>query len=148
MAVIMCFTAVLLLTSCGQRQPPGKATPTASPESVEREGLSLVERGEIFYQANCLTCHGDREGRGATSGAPSHNEAGHTWHHPDAQLKEWILNGRLFGGMPAFKGKLTEQDADAVLTYIKTWWTEVQRESQADISRRYQEALEKQKKGQ
>ena len=47
--------------------------------------------------------------------------------------------------MPAFKGKLTVQDVDAVLNYIKTWWTEEQYRSQADISTRYQEALDKQK---
>ena len=42
--------------------------------------------------------------------------------------------------------KLTEPEVDVVLAYIKAWWNEEQRESQADISRRYQEALDKQKK--
>jgi hypothetical protein len=31
----------------------------------------------------------------------------------------------------------------AVLAFIKTWWTEEQRQSQADLTRRYQEALER-----
>ena len=47
--------------------------------------------------------------------------------------------------MPPFKDKLTEHEVDAILSYIKTWWEEGQRESQADISRRYQEALDAQR---
>ena len=75
---------------------------------------------------------------------PLHNEKGHTWHHPDAQLKEWILLGRTGGAMPAFASRLTEEDIEAILEFIKTWWTEEQRETQTDISRRYQEALDRQ----
>ena len=48
--------------------------------------------------------------------------------------------------MPALGDKLTEPEVDVVLGYIKAWWNEEQRESQADISRRYQEALDKQKR--
>ncbi len=46
--------------------------------------------------------------------------------------------------MTAFGDRLTEQEMDAILTFIKTWWTAEQRASQADISHRYQEALDKQ----
>jgi hypothetical protein len=49
--------------------------------------------------------------------------------------------------MPPFKDKLTELEVDAILIYIKTWWTEDQRERQADISQRYQEALDRRKQG-
>ncbi len=80
---------------------------------------------------------------------PPHNQTGHTWHHPDAQLKDWVINGKLgFAQMPGFKETLTESEIDETLTYIKTWWIEEQRETQADVSRRYQEALDKQNRGQ
>jgi len=131
--------------------PTATFTPSISPTStprVESQGLSaeMLSKGAELYAANCQSCHGDREGRGATGGAPPHSERGHTWHHPDAQLNEWILNGKPgVGLMPGFKDKLTEGDIDAVLAYIKTWWSEEQRESQADISRRYQEALDRAK---
>jgi len=93
-------------------------------------------------------CHGDQLGQVGV-GAPSHNQRGHTWHHPDAQLKDWVMNGKLgFAQMPGFKETLAESEIDEILTYIKTWWVEEQRETQADISRRYQEALDKQKRGQ
>ena len=106
--------------------------PTSSPSENFIEGADL-------YAANCQVCHGDSNGIGGTGGAPSHDRAGHTWHHPDSQLWEWVLNGKLgFGGptMPAFEDKLVEPEVDAILTFIKTWWTPGQRESQADLSKR------------
>ena len=107
-----------------------------------------LSRGADLYASNCQVCHGDREGKGATLGATPHNETGHTWHHPDAQLRETIINGKTgLGIMPPFKDKLTDAEVDAVLAYIKTWWEDWQREGQADLSQRYQEALDKQKDG-
>ena len=50
--------------------------------------------------------------------------------------------------MPAFKERVSELEVGFILAFIKTWWTPDQHESQADITRRYQEALDKQKKGQ
>lgn len=76
-----------------------------------------------MYGANCQVCHEDQQGQGGT-GAPSHNKQGHTWHHPDAQLTDWIMNGKIgFGQMPVFKNKLTDPELDAIMTFIKTWWT-------------------------
>jgi hypothetical protein len=81
---------------------------------------------------------------------PRHNANGHTWHHPNCQLVETVLNGsgamgdmmrQMMGAgenlprMPAFKGALTEEDVQAVLAYIKTWWTEDQQEFQAAITK-------------
>jgi mono/diheme cytochrome c family protein len=59
-------------------------------------------------------------------------------------LKDWVLNGKPPGAMPPFKDTLTDAEVDAVLSHIRTWWPPGQRESQADISRRYQEALDEQ----
>ena len=47
--------------------------------------------------------------------------------------------------MPGF-GYLTKDDVEAILVLIRSWWTAEQREIQADISRRYQEAIGQQKK--
>ena len=130
--------------------PAREVQPTQTAQVKKPEPSSeILAKGAELYAANCQVCHGDSNGIGGTGGAPPHNKAGHTWHHPDAQLREWVLNGKLgFGGpaMPALGDKLTEPEVDVVLGYIKAWWNEEQRESQADISRRYQEALDKQKK--
>jgi mono/diheme cytochrome c family protein len=36
--------------------------------------------------------------------------------------------------MPAFAGELTEAEVEAILAYIKTWWTDEQRASQAAVT--------------
>jgi len=127
------------------------AQPSLAVPVEERSDLSkAVVRGAKVYAVSCQPCHGDRHGKGSIGRAHPQNEMGHTWHHPDAQLKEWILDGKPgpgFSIMPGFN-YLREHDVEAVLALIKTWWTDEQRESQADISRRYDQAINKKKKGQ
>ena len=144
----------LLLAACAGPDPTATATraPTFQPKSagVEKPRVSeeVLSKGAELFVANCQICHGDREGQGATGRASPHNETGHTWHHPDAQLKDWVLNGKFPGAMPPFKDLLRGEEVDAILSYIRTWWTAEQRESQADISQRYQDALDKQQQRQ
>ena len=81
---------------------------------------------------------------------PPHNANGHTWHHADCQLVKTVLNGsgamgemmrQMMGAtkdtprMPAFNGQLTEEEVLDILAYIKTWWTEEQRDWQARVSK-------------
>ena len=122
----------LLLLGCGGPTPP--------PEGA----TDRADRGGALYAATCQRCHGDRDGRGGAAGAPPHGPDGHTWHHPDAQLVEWVLEGRSGGAMPSFKDTLSRADVEAILTFIKGWWKDDQRATQADVSRRYQEALDAQ----
>ena len=121
-----------------------------APVEEQSNSAETLARGAKVYATSCRPCHGGRHGKGSIGRAHPHNEMGHTWHHPDAQLKEWILNGKLGPGysvMPGFN-YLREGDVEAILALIKTWWTNEQRESQADISRRYDQAINKKKKGQ
>ena len=134
----------LALATCSN---PSVPAPTPLLES-QASTAGTPSRGEALYAANCQICHGDQEGTGATGSVPLHNENGHTWHHPDVQLEEWIMNGKSgFSQMPAFRDKLDESEVDAILGYIKTWWTEDQQASQAGISQRYLQALDQQKQG-
>ena len=114
------------LAACGQ--PSGAV-----------ESAALPELGAAVYAAECVACHGGRDGRGALAGAPPHGPSGHTWHHPDGQLQETILNGGPFE-MPGFRDQLSGREVEAVLAYMKTWWTDEQRAVQADISARYAQA--------
>jgi len=127
------------------------AQPSLTVPVEEKSDLSkALARGAKVYATSCRPCHGDRHGNGSIGRAHPHNEMGHTWHHPDAQLKEWILHGKPGPGisiMPGFN-YLREHDVEAVLAHIKTWWTDEQRESQADISRRYDQAINKKEKAQ
>ncbi len=148
-------TVGLVLAACSG---VGTPTPTRTPITVTQPAPTAraepasnpnenIAKGADLYATNCQMCHGDLQGPGG-SGAPPHNQYGHTWHHPDAQLKDWVINGKFgLSQMPAFKNMLGDLEIDAVLSYIKTSWTEDQRETQADVSVRYQEALDKQKEG-
>ncbi len=139
------------LVPAGTSQPIPEMEPTAVPtlESSLAPASRLLERGEALYNANCRSCHGGATGGQMMDIPPPHNANGHTWHHPDCQLIDIVLNGsgemgemmrRMMGvpedtpRMPAFKGKLTEEEVEAILTYIKTWWTEEQRQVQARIT--------------
>lgn len=104
-------------------------------------------RGAKLYAANCQGCHGGGTGGGMLDVPPPNNARGHTWHHSDCQLTGIVLNGsddliRSMSGdpdalprMPAWKGILTEQEVAAILSHIKTWWTEEQREFQESVTR-------------
>jgi mono/diheme cytochrome c family protein len=119
------LAAVFVLSSCAGK--PGLAgTPSSG---------SLAERGERLYQHNCQSCHGGATGGGLRDIPPPHNANGHTWEHADQLLTKIILEGvadpQQPQQMPAFKDRLTNEDVQAILTYIKTWWTEEQRQFQA-----------------
>jgi hypothetical protein len=55
-------------------------------------------------------------------GGSPHNEAGHPWHHPDAQLNDWIIDGKMrLGQMPAFEGKLIWMMVMGLLFQLVFW---------------------------
>jgi mono/diheme cytochrome c family protein len=103
----------------------------------------MLARGAALYSTNCQSCHGGASGGSLKDIPPPHNANGHTWHHPDQQLMDMVMNGITFSledqKMPAFKGKLTEEDVKAILAYIKTWWTQEQREHQKEVTRPWEQ---------
>jgi mono/diheme cytochrome c family protein len=105
-------------------------TACASDNDTVSEG---VERGGELYQANCASCHGaDLAGapdwktpnEDGSYPPPPHDSSGHTWHHPDRVLIEIIRDGSDFpqSRMPAFGDRLTQEDIEAILEFIKTSW--------------------------
>ena len=119
---------------------------------ADADNPSQVALGRTVYARHCATCHGvnlegepnwqTRKPTGRLP-APPHDASGHTWHHPDAQLFGIIKNGitpyapaGYQSDMPAFGGMLSDEQAWAVLSYIKNSWPPNIRERQADISER------------
>jgi hypothetical protein len=63
--------------------------------------------------------------------APPHNEEGHTGHHSDNYLFlitkygiESIIGQKYPNNMPAYDGQLSDKEIVAVLSYIKSTWSE------------------------
>jgi mono/diheme cytochrome c family protein len=122
-------TAAILLVACGR--PAG-----------QYDAFDLME-GEAIYKTECASCHGmNREGQpdwrtrkpDGRLPAPPHDASGHTWHHPYEQLFAIVKFGMVppqapdgyVSDMPAFGGKLTDEQIRRVLTYIEsTWPTEI-----------------------
>lgn len=106
--------------------------------------------GQQIYETHCAACHGiagvgqvpeapmQRDATGRYP-APPHNDKGHTWHHDDDLLFQIVSEGGMgdpanFYEMPAFGDKLTADDINNVLAYIKTLWTEEQRAQQRQLT--------------
>ena len=99
---------------------------------------SRVAAGEEIYAQNCASCHGPVQD--PVVPAAVHGDAGHTWHHPDRLLHQWVLDRPpLATVMPAFRGVLSDEQVLEVLAYIKsTWLPEIQ--ERQDLSSRQYEA--------
>jgi mono/diheme cytochrome c family protein len=52
-----------------------------------------------------------------------------------------VVNGISFSleeqKMPSFQGTLTEEEVEAILAYIKTWWTNEQLVSQREVTKQW-----------
>lgn len=113
-----------------------------------------IEMGRATYQEACASCHGvNLEGQPNWQSAnsngiypsPPHDETGHTWHHGDEMLLNYIRKGgqvvldemgvEFMSGMPAFSEQLSDTEIEAVLAYIKSTWPARVRATQADRTR-------------
>lgn len=125
---------LIVLAGCTDASAPGD-DPRAHPGDAAK-----VAAGKKLYAQHCASCHGvNLEGQpdwrqrlpNGRLPAPPHDESGHTWHHPDSVLFGITKNGLVppyapkgyESDMPAFGGKLTDEDIWAVLAYIKSHWT-------------------------
>ena len=114
------------------------ALPSAcSDQAADPAQLAL---GEKLYAQHCAACHSAKlEGQpnwqarlpNGRMPAPPHDESGHTWHHADQALFGMTKHGLVppyapkdyESDMPAFAGKLADDEIWAVLAYLKSRWT-------------------------
>jgi mono/diheme cytochrome c family protein len=125
----------VLLAGCGGQEDP--------------QQLAL---GASVYTQNCAACHGAKlEGQpdwqkklpDGRFRAPPHDDSGHTWHHPDEVLFGITKHGLVppyapagyQSDMPAFAGKLSDDEIRAVLAYIRSRWSGEVRQSRAEMLR-------------
>ena len=77
--------------------------------------------GAAIYKAKCAMCHG-ADGAGQTAMGKNMKlrdlRSAEVQKQTDAELVKWIADGK--GKMPAYKGKLTPADIDALVAFIRT----------------------------
>lgn len=77
--------------------------------------------GAAIYKAKCAMCHG-ADGAGQTPMGKNMKlrdlRSAEVQKQTDAELVKWIADGK--GKMPAYKGKLTPADIDALVAFIRT----------------------------
>lgn len=120
----------VLMAGCGDG-----AKPDNQDNGARQYDKNVLARGERLYQTNCASCHGfngeakpDWRVRGADDKMPPPplDDSGHAWHHPRAWLKQMVSLGSPAGqgNMPAWDGKLSEQEIDEVVTYVTSLWSD------------------------
>jgi mono/diheme cytochrome c family protein len=133
---IIIILALLLASAC-------------SPFARDDEPQDPIALGEELYRERCEVCHGGETGGAITDVPPPHNARGHTWHHGDCENLRMVMEGnREFRQemlqaqgvppedtlMPSFQDQLSEEEAMAILEFLKTWWTEEQRVHQSNVT--------------
>ena len=123
---LLILTATLM--ACTRNEVPDLNTP-------ER-----IAAGQTIYAQHCATCHGAQlEGQpdwttrrpDGRLPAPPHNDEGHTWHHDSELLFNLVKHGLVppyapagyVSDMPAFGGRLSDEDIWAVLAFIRSRWS-------------------------
>lgn len=120
--LVLLVVVVGTIVACGSGTNDG-ADDAQSPYPI-RPTDGLVSTGQPLYAQNCASCHGDADIPPLLASAPPHTDSGHTWHHADRLLVEWILDGvPLATTMPEWRGQLTEKEVIAIVAYIKTFWS-------------------------
>ncbi len=123
---------------------------TGAAAQAQTADPALLAQGQGLYATNCAACHGanlqgqpDWKRRLATGRmpAPPHDVTGHTWHHSDRDLFNLtklgvavVMGDGYESDMPAFGGKLSDNEINAVLAYIKSTWPARAQEAQAKIT--------------
>jgi cytochrome c oxidase subunit 2 len=79
----------------------------------------LKQRGEKVYAANCVACH-QAGGKGVPGTFPA-LDASPVVNGPKKPQIDIVLNGK--GGMPPWKGVLSDTDIAAVITYTRNSWS-------------------------
>ncbi len=120
-----------VLSACDGSEQMGSVPVLMTPDrQLDPQQLAM---GERVFQANCAVCHG-AQAQGAPDWrkrdadgfypAPPLDGSGHAWHHSLVMLEDMITNGSPDGKgkMPAWKGKLNQQEIQATLAWFQSQW--------------------------
>ncbi len=129
----------MFIAACSKEEPDKTAvSPPPAPaavESVRSLDPALLARGAQLFGEHCALCHGPRAqghpdwqtpGDGSFAAAPPLDGTGNDWKRSRAQLAHTIMQGAQGKDgaeiMPAWKGRLSERDVDAVVAWLQSLW--------------------------
>lgn len=148
---------LLLVAAGGYALGGGGARGKAAADVLRPGDAQVVAMGARIYTQHCAACHGahgegqpdwrERDPDGLMR-APPHDESGHTWHHPDAQLiaitkyglAKLIKQPDYQTHMPVYDGVLSDSEIIAVLSWIKTQWPQEIRARHDQVNAQYQKS--------
>jgi mono/diheme cytochrome c family protein len=131
---ISCVLSSFGVAACSATFQTSTATQFLTPT------IDPVVQGREVYVRVCAQCHGENaEGYANELQSPALNQTEHAYEHPDQQIHDWIVNGKLGLGrqMPPFGELLTDDEVHVVIAYLHTLWTPSQLEIQQDITSRW-----------
>jgi len=108
----------LVLAACGGNDSGGGGSSSASTSTSSSTAAGGAENasaeGKTVFTANCKGCHTLKDAGATGSVGPNLDDL----KPPKATVVRQVNNGG--GPMPAFKGKLSDAQIDAVSTYVST----------------------------
>jgi cytochrome c oxidase cbb3-type subunit 3 len=113
--------ATLLIVSCEREQrqyqlPPDQAKLRAPERTRTDENAYAVSQGKQLYRwMNCVGCHA----MGGGGMGPAHMDANWTYGAEPQAIYDSIMNGRP-NGMPAFRARITEDQAWQLVAYVRS----------------------------
>ncbi len=127
-------TAVALLVACS-KEAEQTAVPVAG-VAVRQFDPASVTRGARLFEEHCVLCHGpqaqghpdwETPSDGIFAAAPPLNGTGNDWKRSRIELVSTIRNGvrrksDKVDVMPAWKGRLSEQDMEDMLNWLQSLW--------------------------
>lgn len=147
----LCLLSVFLFGCTSSQNSSSESIAPILPPTVDPSDavMAVAQRN---YETLCAHCHGySGDGQGTASEertlslgyrtVPRHDSEGHTWQHPDQLLFETIKYGvanplNLYV-MSAYGNSLSDDEIWGVIEYIKRFWTEDQRDSQAQLTTQF-----------
>jgi mono/diheme cytochrome c family protein len=138
LALLLVPVAALALVACHREPAPkptattGAAAPANAPSATEAgSSMDLMTKGERLFQDQCAQCHGP-EAQGhpdwqnpQVTAAPPLDGSGNDWKRSKASMIDIIENGEKRGSEPvhpAFKGRLSREDIDAIISWYQALW--------------------------
>ena len=118
------LTSAFLLSSAVARSQTGWTIPPDA--NTEKSPLTatpeVLKHGESLYKSNCAGCHGPKglgDGPNVDRSERKNRPANLTIsRNPEGVVFHKLWNGRKDPDMPAFKSRLTKDEAWAVVAYV------------------------------